>query len=92
MKQISNIHLKFHLMTAPKLEAGLLMSDSETILLKETPVSGLSPIAIEFLLKLSDLSDFLLFMMSDNLFMARIASTHRAHFLLAWNCFSFTFN
>ena len=36
--------------------------------------------------------DFLLTMMSDNFCMALIASTQRAHFLLAWNCFSFTFN
>ena len=77
-------------MTAGRLEAGLLLSDSETTLLKETPVCCLSPKAREFLLL--DLRDFLLVMMSDNLFMARIASTQRAHFLLAWNCFSLSFN
>ena len=42
------------------------------------------------LMDLMDLTDCLLVMMSDNLFMARMASTHLAHFLRAWNCLSFT--
>ena len=92
-------------MASPILGVGLLLSDQDKTLLKATPVSELSPAALTPVSStissrspiivppmLADLRDFLLIMMSDNLFMARIASTHRAHFLLAWNCFSFSFN
>ena len=83
-------------MTAGMLETGLLfLSDNDTTLLKETPVSHMAPTPVSWLSPMAmliDLRDFLLIMISDNLFMARIASTHRAHFLLAWNCFSFPLN
>ena len=75
----------------PWLEAGLGLLVSEVARLIGTPVFVISPTAMEFLLwQLRDLRDFLLVMMSDSLFMALMASTQRAHFLLAWNCLSLT--